>query len=102
MHLILQSALYYIYNNITSLLAFISHQLDPAERRYSTFDCELIAIYLAIRYIQHQLEGRGFVIFTDHKPLTFALLYKSENILPRTFRHLHYISQFTVTYVTYR
>ena len=50
-------------NGITQPLAFFSCQLKIAERRYSTFDQELLAIYLSVRHFQHQLEGRHFVIY---------------------------------------
>lgn len=41
------------------------------------------------------VEGRDFVIFTDHKPITFAFQQKLEKYTPRQFRHLDFISQFT-------
>ena len=34
-------------------IAFLSKRLKPAETRYSTFDNELLAIYLAIKHFQH-------------------------------------------------
>ena len=34
-------------------IAFFSKKLTPAETRYSTFDRELLAIYLAVRHFQH-------------------------------------------------
>lgn len=40
------------------------------------------------------LEGRIFIVYTDHKPLIFALTSKTERS-PRQTRHLEYISQFT-------
>lgn len=79
----------------TQPLAFFSRQLKPAECRYSTFDRELLAIFLTIRHFRHNLEGRDFVIFTDHKPLTFALSSRTDSLSPRVFRHLDYVSQFT-------
>ncbi len=54
-------------------LAFFSQQFRKLERKYSTFDRELLAIYLSIRHFRYYLEGRAFTIFTDHKPLTFAM-----------------------------
>ena len=54
-------------------LAYLSRQLKPAEQRDSTFGRELLAMYFAVKYFQHSLEGRKFVIYTDHRPLTFAL-----------------------------
>ena len=54
-------------------IAFFSKMMTPAERKYSAFDRELLAIYLSIKHFRHFLEGRSFIIFTDHKPLTFAL-----------------------------
>ena len=50
---------------------------------------------MSVRHFQHQLEGRHFVIYTDHKLLTFALSSKTDKLSPRTFCHLDYISQFT-------
>ena len=49
-------------------LAFFSKQLRPPERKYSAFDRELLALYLGIRHFRYFLEGRQFIVFTDHKP----------------------------------
>ncbi|BHF78003.1 hypothetical protein SprV_0602111300 [Sparganum proliferum] len=76
-------------------LAFFSKKLSKAETRYSTFGRELLAAYLAVRHFRHLLEGREFTIFTDHKPLTFAIHSRSDKLSPRQIRHLDYISQFT-------
>ena len=76
-------------------IAYFSKKLQPAETRYSTFDRELLAIYLAIKHFRHFVEGRDFHIATDHKPLTFALATASDKHTPRQIRHLDYISQFT-------
>ncbi|BHF62238.1 hypothetical protein SprV_0200521900 [Sparganum proliferum] len=65
------------------------------ETRYSTFDRELLAIYLAVKHFRHFLEGRDFTVFTDHKPSTFALRSHSDKYNPREIAHLDYISQFT-------
>ncbi|CAI8009513.1 Transposon Tf2-9 polyprotein, partial [Geodia barretti] len=59
-------------------IAYFSKKLRPAETRYSTFDRELLAIYLAIKHFRHFVEGREFYIATDHKPLTFALSTASD------------------------
>ncbi|BHF84036.1 hypothetical protein SprV_0902718600 [Sparganum proliferum] len=76
-------------------LAFFSKKLLPAETRYSTFGRELLAIYLAVKHFRHFLEGRDFTVFTDHKPLTFALRSHSDKYNPREIAHLDYIFQFT-------
>nr|VZI06730.1 unnamed protein product [Spirometra erinaceieuropaei] len=47
-------------------LAFFSKKLSPAETRYSVFGRELLAVYLSIRHFRHFLEGREFVVLTDH------------------------------------
>ncbi|BHF78009.1 hypothetical protein SprV_0602111900 [Sparganum proliferum] len=79
----------------TEPLAFFSKKLSKAETRYSTFGRELLAAYLAVRHFRHLLEGREFTIFTDHKPLTFAIHSRSDKLSPLQIRHLDYISQFT-------
>ena len=60
-------------------ISFFSRKLRPAERKYSTFDRELLASYLAIRHFRHFVEDRQFHLLTDHKPLTFALSSQSRN-----------------------
>lgn len=76
-------------------LSFFSKRLQNAETRYSTFGRELLAAYLSIRYFRHILEGRTFTVYTDHKPLTYALNSKPDRYSPREIRHLDYISQYT-------
>nr|VZI16988.1 unnamed protein product [Spirometra erinaceieuropaei] len=76
-------------------LAFFSKKLSPAETRYSVFGRELLAVYLSIRHFRHFLEGREFVVLTDHKPLVFALRASPDRYSPREIRHLDVISQFS-------
>jgi len=54
-------------------LGFFSRKLSETEKRYSTFDRELLACVAAIRHFRFMLEGRSFTLYTDHKPLTHAL-----------------------------
>jgi len=56
----------------TKPLAFLSKKLKDAQKRYSPYDRELLAIYTAIKHFRHMLEGRHFTIYTDHKPLIYA------------------------------
>lgn len=76
-------------------IAFFSRKLRPAETRYSAFDRELLGVYLAIRHFRWFVEGRVFHIYTDHKPITFAILNSSTQRSPRQIRHLAFISEFT-------
>lgn len=76
-------------------IAYFSKKLKPRETRYSTFDRELLGVYLAIKHFRHFVEGRTFHVLTDHKPLTYALSTPSDRHTPRQIRHLDYISQFT-------
>ena len=78
-------------------ISFFSRKMTPAEIHYSTFDRELLAVYLAIKYFCHFLEGRHFHVLTDHKPLTFALNTRPDRHSSRQTRQLDYISQFTST-----
>ena len=82
-------------NRLWCPLAFFSRSLKPAQTRYSTYDRELLAIYLAIKHFRYFLEGRQFHILTDHKPLIYALASLPDRHSPRQIRHLDFISQFT-------
>ena len=83
------------YDSQRKPIAFFSAKLSPAQRRYSTFSRELLAIYLAVKHFRHLLEGRDFVIYTDHKPLTTAMRTNSDKYTAREIRHLDYLSQFS-------
>ena len=76
-------------------ISFFSKKMASTEKHYNTFDRELLAVYLAIKHFRHYLEGREFHVFTDHKPLTFALNTRSDRHSPRQARQLDHISEFT-------
>jgi hypothetical protein len=52
-------------------LGIFSEELDKTQVKCSTLNCELFAVVAAIKH--YMLEGRSFVIFTDHKPLVGVL-----------------------------
>ena len=76
-------------------LGFFSTKLTKAQRGYSTYDRELLAVYLAIKHFRYMLEAREFTVYTDHKPFTYAFLQKPEKAGPRQLRQLDFIGQFT-------
>lgn len=77
-------------------LGFFSNKLSEAQQRYSTFDRELLAIYMAIKHFRHLIEGRPMTIFTDHKPLVQAFKRNAvgKNDTPRRLRHIDFVMQF--------
>jgi len=76
-------------------LSFFSKKFEPAQSKYSAFDRELLAVYLAICLFRWALEGRQFHVFTDHKPLTFALHRQSDAWSARQQRQLSYVAEYT-------
>lgn len=82
----------YVHNSWQPL-AYFSKSLKPTER--STFDRELLAMYLAVKHFRYAVEGRQFHMLTDHKPLTYLSSFHSSNHSPRRIRQYDYILQFT-------
>ncbi len=76
-------------------LPFFSKKLEPAQMRYSAFDRELFACVAGIRHFRYMLEGRPFTIYTDHKPLTFALGKVLEPWTAMQSRQLSFVAKFT-------
>jgi hypothetical protein len=76
-------------------LGFFSKKLSKSEVNYSTFDRELLSAVSGIKHFRSRLEGHTFQLWTDHKPLIFAL----HRVLPPTSgrqqRHLTFISEYT-------
>ncbi|GFR15959.1 transposon Ty3-I Gag-Pol polyprotein [Trichonephila clavata] len=89
------SVLHTTTSNGQQPLAFYSRKLTPSECKYSKYDRELLAIYATIKHFRHLLEGQNFIIFTDHRPLTFAFTKKSDSSSLRQLRYLDFIAQFS-------
>ncbi|UYV78910.1 hypothetical protein LAZ67_17000240 [Cordylochernes scorpioides] len=89
------AALHQQVGNNFQPIAFFSRKLDAAQRKYSAYDRELLAVYLSIKHFRHLLEGRQFPVYTDHKPLTYAFQQNLDKASPRQCRHLDFIGQFT-------
>lgn len=75
-------------------VAFFSKKLSPAQKRYSTYDRELLAIYEAIKYFKDLIQSHEILVETEHKPLTYAFRQRPEKASPRQARQLDLIAQF--------
>jgi len=80
-------------------LGFFSKKLSDTQQRYSTYDRELLAIYSALKFFRHMVEGRDIIILTDHKPLQYAFVQASDKASERQRRQLDFISQITTNIV---
>lgn len=83
-------------NNAWQPLGYFSKKLSDAQVKYSAYDRELLAIYMAVKHFRKTFEGRHLIIFTDHKPLTYAFTKLSgNNETPRRTRQIMFISEFS-------
>ncbi|KAM8701808.1 hypothetical protein ACLKA7_001831 [Drosophila subpalustris] len=76
-------------------LGFFSKRISESQKKQSTYDRELLAIFLSVKYFTHMIEGRSCTILTDHKPLTFAFQQNPEKSTPKQTRQLSFISEYT-------
>lgn len=88
-----------LVDNIWQPLGFYSKKLSPTQQKYSTYDRELLAIYSALKFFRHFVEGQNLIIRTDHKPLIYAFQQNSDRASPRQARHLNFIAQFSTKIV---
>ncbi len=74
-------------------LAFFSRALKPAETRYSTYDRELLAIYLAIKHFGYFLCSQTINLWFTHSPLASIaiLLGKSDTLTSSVNSPLTYV-----------
>lgn len=89
------AAINQVNNGQLEPLGFYSKKMNDTQKRYSTYDRELLGMYQAVKHFKHIIEGRECIIQTDHKPLTFAFQQKPEKASPRQLRQLDFIGQFT-------
>ena len=52
-------------------IAFYSKKLQPAQRRYTTTERELLSIIETLKEFKNILMGQQIVVYTDHKNLTY-------------------------------
>ena len=76
-------------------LAFFSGAFNKVQLKYSVFDKELTAMYMAVKHFKYFLEGRSFKIVTDQKNITHAILAPSTNPSPRKSRYIDLIAQYS-------
>jgi len=50
-------------------VAYASHSLSPAERKYSQLDKEALGIVFSVSKFHHYIFARKFILYSDHKPL---------------------------------
>ena len=76
-------------------LGFFSKKLNNAQVSYRAFNRELLAAFSAMRHLRFQVEGHPFQLWTDHRPLTFALGHFSDAWTPHQQWQLSYITEYT-------
>ena len=77
-------------------LAFLNRKLLKAERMYSTFDHELLAVHQGVCHFRHFLEGSTFTIQTDI-PLVHAFTKQADAWSPCQ-HHLSVITKFNCSF----
>ena len=81
----------------TEVLGYFSKTLTATQRKYSTYDLELLAMHAAVKYFEYMLLDKTFTIYTDNQSLVRSFLKPSEKHTARQVRQLTYLSQFDCT-----
>ena len=79
-------------------IAFASKKLTNTQSRYSVTELELLGVVFAIKHFSCYLQGRHFLIHTDHCPLTYLMNTKSDT-KARHFRWLLEIQAYEFTII---
>ena len=88
-----------VEDGINKPIAFFSRKLSETERRYSTFERELLAIFSATKKWKSIIDGVHTTAFTDHKPLIGAFYGDKERTSDKQQRQLSFISEFVMDLV---
>ena len=68
-------------------------KFSSAEQKYSTFDRELLSMFLSVKHFKHFLQARPFTIRTDHKPLIYIMNMKNLSLHQQ--RQISFLSEFS-------
>jgi len=74
-------------------LGFWSRCFNDAQKKYSTFDKELLAVSYAVEHFKYYIESQPITVRTDHRPLVGAFNKASDNVTRLQRRHLNNIAQ---------
>ena len=91
------AALHQIIDEKPVPIAFFSKKLTETQRRYSAYDRELLAAYLATLHFKHLIESKTVTLLTDHKPLVSAFISRVPAKTDRQQRHLSCLSEYITT-----
>ena len=87
------AALEQLIGNRWEPLGFYSKALNETQRKYSTFDRELLAAHEAALHFSHMIDARPCILFTDHKPLIHAWKRPGDPRSGRQQRHLAVLAE---------
>ena len=68
-----------IQNGQEKVISYASHALSKHELEYCVTRRELLAVYKYVKYFQHYLLGKKFIIRTDHRALIWMLNWRKPN-----------------------
>lgn len=75
------AVLYQVINNEKRYISFLARSLTKSERSYSTTKRELLAVVFALKRFHQYLWGNHFILFTDHRALTYLHTQKIANAM---------------------
>lgn len=87
-------ALYQMVDSQPAPLGFFSKKLSDTQKKYSTYDRELLAAYLAVIHFKSIIDGHSVTLFLDHKPIVSSFYSTSIAKSDRQQRQLSYISEY--------
>ena len=79
-------------NGIGRPVGFFSHQLDPAQRRYSVSEKECLAVVLSLRFWRQYIIGGPISVYTDH--IALVPLFNSPSQTHRFSQWLDQVSEY--------
>jgi len=81
-------------NNGPIAIDFYSKCLTEAETKYSTYDKELLAAFLATKQFRKYIESHHTTLFTDHKPIIHSFNKPPKDNSPKQCRQLSFLAEY--------
>ena len=80
--------------NLEVVIAYASKALNQAEQHYSAYKKELLGIVYALNHFRYYIQGKRFLVCTDHRGLEWLMTTRAKGNVAMIYRWQDVLAEF--------